>query len=49
MTYEYESAPRPEPAPGEFLVAVRAASITSGELDRDAGGALALGIHLLNR
>jgi len=32
----YESAPRPEPAPGEVLVAVRAASITSGELDWDA-------------
>ena len=32
----YESTPRPEPAPGEVLVAVRAASITSGELDWDA-------------
>ncbi|MFJ9244596.1 NADP-dependent oxidoreductase [Streptomyces sp. NPDC101776] len=32
----YESAPRPEPAPGEVLLAVRAASITSGELDWDA-------------
>jgi NADPH:quinone reductase-like Zn-dependent oxidoreductase len=32
----YEPAPRPEPAAGEVLVAVRAASITSGELDWDA-------------
>jgi NADPH:quinone reductase-like Zn-dependent oxidoreductase len=32
----YETAPRPEPAAGEVLVAVRAASITSGELDWDA-------------
>jgi len=31
----YESAPRPTPAEGEALVAVRAASITSGELDWD--------------
>lgn len=32
----YEVAPRPEPAPGEALVAVHAASITSGELTWDA-------------
>ncbi|MFD7876212.1 NADP-dependent oxidoreductase [Streptomyces sp. NPDC059766] len=32
----YESAPRPEPDAGEVLVAVDAASITSGELDWDA-------------
>lgn len=32
----YEPAPRPEPGPGEVLVEVRAASITSGELDWDA-------------
>ncbi|MFJ3305197.1 NADP-dependent oxidoreductase [Streptomyces sp. NPDC086549] len=32
----YESAPRPEPAAGEVLVAVHAASITSGELAWDA-------------
>ncbi|MFE2580459.1 NADP-dependent oxidoreductase [Streptomyces sp. NPDC059378] len=31
-----ESAPRPEPDAGEVLVAVHAASITSGELDWDA-------------
>ncbi|MGW1884083.1 NADP-dependent oxidoreductase [Streptomyces sp. NPDC001970] len=34
--FAYESAPRPEPAPGEVLVAVCAASITAGELDWDA-------------
>ncbi|MFE7773830.1 NADP-dependent oxidoreductase [Streptomyces sp. NPDC057445] len=34
--FVYESAPRPEPGPGEVLVAVRAASITAGELDWDA-------------
>ncbi|WP_351226270.1 NADP-dependent oxidoreductase [Streptomyces sp. NPDC002133] len=34
--FAYESAPRPEPAPGEALVAVCAASITAGELDWDA-------------
>ncbi|WP_371665334.1 NADP-dependent oxidoreductase [Streptomyces sp. NBC_01241] len=33
--YAYESAPRPEPAAGEALVAVCAASITAGELDWD--------------
>ncbi|SNS27338.1 NADP-dependent oxidoreductase [Actinacidiphila glaucinigra] len=32
----YETAPRPEPDPGEALVAVRAASVTAGELDWDA-------------
>jgi NADPH:quinone reductase-like Zn-dependent oxidoreductase len=32
----YEMAPRPEPAPGEVLVAVHAASITSDELTWDA-------------
>jgi NADPH:quinone reductase-like Zn-dependent oxidoreductase len=32
----YEVAPRPEPAPGEVLVAVHAASITSDELTWDA-------------
>lgn len=32
----YETAPRPEPAAGEALVAVRAASVTAGELDWDA-------------
>ncbi|MGW7427171.1 alcohol dehydrogenase catalytic domain-containing protein [Streptomyces sp. NPDC054813] len=32
----YEVAPRPTPGPGEVLVEVRAASITSGELDWDA-------------
>ncbi|MFE3497256.1 NADP-dependent oxidoreductase [Streptomyces sp. NPDC059169] len=32
----YESAPRPEPSDGEVLVAVRAASVTAGELDWDA-------------
>ncbi|MER5753602.1 NADP-dependent oxidoreductase [Streptomyces sp. NPDC002088] len=32
----YEVAPRPRPAPGEVLVAVRAASITSDELTWDA-------------
>ncbi|GLL07751.1 NADP-dependent oxidoreductase [Dactylosporangium matsuzakiense] len=32
----YEAAPRPEPAPGEVLVAVHAASITAGELTWDA-------------
>lgn len=32
----YEMAPRPRPAPGEVLVAVRAASITSDELTWDA-------------
>lgn len=32
----YEVAPRPQPAPGEVLVAVRAASITSDELTWDA-------------
>jgi NADPH:quinone reductase-like Zn-dependent oxidoreductase len=32
----YETAPRPEPAAGEALVAVRAASVTTGELDWDA-------------
>ncbi|MFJ9448284.1 NADP-dependent oxidoreductase [Kitasatospora sp. NPDC101235] len=32
----YESAPRPEPGPGEVVVAVRAASITAGELAWDA-------------
>nr|BFE58328.1 NADP-dependent oxidoreductase [Dactylosporangium thailandense] len=32
----YEQAPRPVPAPGEVLVAVRAASITAGELTWDA-------------
>ncbi|MFD7443580.1 NADP-dependent oxidoreductase [Streptomyces sp. NPDC059909] len=34
--FAYESAPRPEPAAGEVLVAVCAASITAGELDWDA-------------
>ncbi|MFJ8013899.1 NADP-dependent oxidoreductase [Streptomyces sp. NPDC096339] len=34
--FVYESAPRPEPAAGEVLVAVCAASITAGELDWDA-------------
>ncbi|MEY9968849.1 NADPH:quinone reductase-like Zn-dependent oxidoreductase [Streptacidiphilus sp. MAP12-16] len=28
----YETAPRPEPAPSEVLLAVRSASITAGEL-----------------
>jgi NADPH:quinone reductase-like Zn-dependent oxidoreductase len=32
----YESAPRPEPAAGEVLVSVHAASITNGELAWDA-------------
>ncbi|MCD0484217.1 NADP-dependent oxidoreductase [Streptacidiphilus sp. ASG 303] len=32
----HEEAPRPEPGPGEVLVAVRSASITSGELTWDA-------------
>ncbi|MFF1836669.1 NADP-dependent oxidoreductase [Streptomyces sp. NPDC058231] len=32
----HESAPRPEPADGEVLVAVHAASITAGELEWDA-------------
>jgi NADPH:quinone reductase-like Zn-dependent oxidoreductase len=32
----YEIAPKPAPGPGEVLVAVRAASITSGELAWDA-------------
>jgi NADPH:quinone reductase-like Zn-dependent oxidoreductase len=32
----YENAPRPEPAAGEVLVAVHAASITNGELAWDA-------------
>ncbi|MEU7871308.1 NADP-dependent oxidoreductase [Dactylosporangium sp. NPDC049140] len=32
----YEEAPRPEPTPGEVLVAVHAASITPGELTWDA-------------
>ena len=32
----YEQAPRPEPGPGEMLVAVRAASVTAAELDWDA-------------
>lgn len=32
----YEVAPRPVPGPGEVLVAVRSASITSGELGWDA-------------
>jgi NADPH:quinone reductase-like Zn-dependent oxidoreductase len=32
----YETAPRPEPAPGEVLVAVHAASITATELTWDA-------------
>lgn len=32
----YETAPRPEPGEGEVLVAVRALSITAGELDWDA-------------
>ncbi|MFE7530260.1 hypothetical protein ACFU7Y_31765 [Kitasatospora sp. NPDC057542] len=32
----YESAPRPEPAPGEVAVAVRAASVTAGDLAWDA-------------
>ncbi|MEU6091004.1 hypothetical protein ABZ865_30350 [Streptomyces sp. NPDC047085] len=32
----YEQAPRPEPGPGEVLVAVRAASVTAAELDWDA-------------
>jgi NADPH:quinone reductase-like Zn-dependent oxidoreductase len=32
----YEMAPRPEPAPGEVLVAVHAASITADELTWDA-------------
>ncbi|MEV7189693.1 NADP-dependent oxidoreductase [Kitasatospora sp. NPDC093102] len=31
----YESAPRPEPGPGEVVVAVRAASVTAGELAWD--------------
>ncbi|MGW7367097.1 NADP-dependent oxidoreductase [Streptomyces sp. NPDC054841] len=34
--FAYESAPRPEAAAGEVLVAVRAASITAGELAWDA-------------
>jgi NADPH:quinone reductase-like Zn-dependent oxidoreductase len=32
----YETAPRPEPGPGEVLVAVRCAGITAGELGWDA-------------
>jgi NADPH:quinone reductase-like Zn-dependent oxidoreductase len=32
----YETAPRPEPGPGDVVVAVRAASITKGELAWDA-------------
>ncbi|MFF3920096.1 alcohol dehydrogenase catalytic domain-containing protein [Streptomyces sp. NPDC001852] len=32
----YEKAPRPQPGPGDILVAVRAASVTAGELDWDA-------------
>ncbi|MFI6726072.1 NADP-dependent oxidoreductase [Streptomyces atratus] len=32
----YEQAPRPEPGPGEVLVAVRAASVTADELNWDA-------------
>lgn len=32
----YETAPRPRPGPGEILVAVRAASVTAGELGWDA-------------
>jgi NADPH:quinone reductase-like Zn-dependent oxidoreductase len=32
----YEIAPRPEPGPGDVVVAVRAASITAGELAWDA-------------
>ncbi|MFR9797987.1 NADP-dependent oxidoreductase [Streptomyces sp. MS06] len=32
----YESAPRPEPGPGEALVSVHAASVTRGELAWDA-------------
>lgn len=32
----YEEAPRPRPGPGEVLVAVRAASLTHGELGWDA-------------
>jgi len=35
-TLRLETAPRPEPGPGEVLVAVRSASITPGELDWDA-------------
>ncbi|MGW2764208.1 alcohol dehydrogenase catalytic domain-containing protein [Streptomyces sp. NPDC001275] len=32
----YETAPRPRPGPGDVVVAVRAASITAGELAWDA-------------
>ncbi|MFD4950991.1 NADP-dependent oxidoreductase [Streptomyces sp. NPDC058451] len=32
----YETAPRPQPGPGDVVVAVRAASITAGELAWDA-------------
>ncbi|SEG81760.1 NADPH:quinone reductase [Actinacidiphila yanglinensis] len=32
----YETAPRPEPGPGDLLVEVRSAAITPGELDWDA-------------
>lgn len=35
-TLLYETAPRPEPRAGELLLAVRSASITTGELDWDA-------------